>query len=133
MIEPGGSKAGPGLRYLIGQALRQASLCAREDQCPDHVFRCRLCGYSTGNEIDDCPQCHGGWKALDVSHGPNCPKNRFDEGMDSQHGALVRRGFRLLSLKQVGVMLTLADLTEEEFRVMELIESERQKLAAEKQ
>ena len=133
MMAPGGSTAGPGLRHLIGLALRQSGLCGKEAECPDHVFLCRVCGYSTGDEIDECPNCGAGWKSLDVSHGPDCPKNRFDDGMESQHGALIRRGFRLLNAKGIGITLTLSDVTEEEFRVMEMIESERSILAAEKQ
>jgi len=64
---------------------------------------------------------------IDVSHGPGCPKNRLDEAMDSPNGALVRRCFRLLNAKGIGLTITLADITEEEFRVLELIEAERQK------
>jgi hypothetical protein len=39
---------------------------------------------------------------------------------------LVRRCFRILNAKAMGLTITLADVTEEEFRVMELIEVERQ-------
>ena len=39
---------------------------------------------------------------------------------------LVRRCFRFLNAKSIGLTITLADITEEEFRVMELIEAERQ-------
>jgi len=38
----------------------------------------------------------------------------------------VRRCFRLLNAKNIGLTITLADITEEEFRVLELIEAERQ-------
>ena len=34
--------------------------------------------------------------------------------------------FRILSAKNIGLTITLADITEEEFRVLELIEAERQ-------
>jgi len=105
--------------------LRQAELCEREEDCPDRVFRCRKCGYSAQTELDGCPACGADWKAIDVSHGPGCPKNRLDEAMDSLNGALVRRCFRLLNAKTMGITITLADVTEEEFRVMELIETER--------
>ena len=46
--------------------------------------------------------------------------------MDSPNGVLVRRCFRLLNAKAMGLTITLADITEEELRVMELIEAERQ-------
>jgi len=45
--------------------------------------------------------------------------------MESAAGRLVRRCFRLLNAKTLGLTITLADITEEEFRTMELIDSER--------
>jgi len=71
-----------------------------------------------------------GWKAIDVSHGPNCPRNLLDEAMDSPNGILVRRCFRLLNAKTIGLTITLQDITEEEFRVMELIDSEQKEYVA---
>jgi hypothetical protein len=50
--------------------------------------------------------------------------------MDTPNGALVRRCFRLLNAKNIGLTITLADITEEEFRVLELIEAERPQPAA---
>ena len=50
--------------------------------------------------------------------------------MDTPNGILVRRCFRLLNAKAMGLTITLADITEEEFRVMELIEAERQEQVA---
>jgi hypothetical protein len=76
--------------------------------------------------LDGCPACGADWKAIDVSHGPGCPKNLLEEAMDTPNGALVRRCFRILNAKNIGLTLTLADITEEEFRVLELIEAERQ-------
>jgi hypothetical protein len=67
------------------------------------------------------PACGAGWKAIDVSHGPACPKNLLDEAMDTPNGVLVRRCFRILNAKSIGLTITLADITEEEFRVLELI------------
>jgi hypothetical protein len=46
--------------------------------------------------------------------------------MDSPKGILVRRCFRLLNAKTMGITITFADITEEEFRLLELIEIERQ-------
>lgn len=45
--------------------------------------------------------------------------------MDSPNGILVRRCFRLLNAKAIGLTITLQDITEEELRVMELIDSEQ--------
>jgi hypothetical protein len=70
--------------------------------------------------------CGADWKAIDVSHGPACPKNLVEEAMDTPNGGLVRRCFRILNAKGIGLTITLADITEEEFRVLELIEAERQ-------
>jgi hypothetical protein len=64
--------------------------------------------------------------AIDVSHGRGCPKNRLEEAMDTPNGTLVRRCFRILNAKSIGLAITLADITEEEFRVLGLIEAERQ-------
>jgi hypothetical protein len=100
------------------------------EDCPDRVFRCRQCGYSSPDELDGCPACAAGWKAIDVSHGPNCPRNLLDEAMDSPNGILVRRCFRLLNAKAIGLTITLQDITEEEFRVMELIDSEQKEHVA---
>ena len=46
--------------------------------------------------------------------------------MDTPNGALVRRCFRILNARSIGLTITLEDITEEEFRVLELIEAERQ-------
>jgi hypothetical protein len=118
------------VRFLIRSALRQATLCAKEEDCPDRIFRCRQCGYSQSAEMDDCPACGAGWKAIDVSHGPACPKNLVEEAFETPNGILVRRCFRLLNAKSMGLAITLADITEEELRVMEVIEAERQGQAA---
>ena len=114
------------MRFLIRSALRQGTLCGREEDCPDRVFRCKRCGYSQPGELDSCPACGAGWKDIDVSHGPACPKNLIEEAFDAPNGVLVRRCFRLLNAKAMGLTITLADVTEEELRVMELIEAERQ-------
>jgi len=50
--------------------------------------------------------------------------------METPNGVLVRRCFRLVNVKTMGITLTLADLTEEEFRVMELIDSEQREQSA---
>jgi hypothetical protein len=114
------------VRFLIRSALRQGTLCGKEEDCPDRVFRCRQCGYSQPTELDGCPACGAGWKAIDVSHGAGCPRNLLEEAMETPNGILVRRCFRLLNAKAMGLTLTLADLSEEEFRAMEYIEAERQ-------
>ena len=106
--------------------LRQGTLCGKEEECPDRVFHCRECGYSAQTELDGCPACGAGWKAIDVSHGAGCPKNLLEEAMDTPNGVLVRRCLRLLNAKAMGLLITLADITEEEFRAMEMIESDRQ-------
>ena len=73
-----------------------------------------------------CPAGGAGWKAIDVSHGPGCPKNLLEEAMDTPNGALVRRCFRILNAENIGLTITLEAITEEEFRGLELIEAERQ-------
>jgi len=112
--------------------LRQGTLCGPEEECPDRVFRCRECGYSAQTELDGCPACGAGWKAIDVSHGAGCPRNLLEEAMDTPNGVLVRRRLRLLNAQAMGLLITLADITEEEFRVMELIEAQQKEhIAAE--
>ena len=117
------------MRFLIRAVLQQASLCKSEEECPDHVYRCRKCGYSAQEEIDGCPECGAGWKAIDVRHGPGCPRNLLEEAMETPNGILVRRCFRIINAKALGLTITLADITEEEFRVLEFIEAERQEQA----
>ena len=118
------------MRFLIRSAVRQQSLCGKEEDCPDRVFRCRQCGFSSPDENDGCPACNASWKAIDVSHGPNCPRHLLDEAMDTPNGVLVRRCFRLLNAKAIGLTITLDDITEEEFRVMELIDTEQKEYIA---
>ena len=108
------SRAGPLIRWDALQRLISSK-----------AFRCRKCGYSAQTELDGCPACGADWKAIDVSHGPGCPKNLLEEAMDTPNGGLVRRCFRILNAKSIGLTITLADITEEEFRVLELIEAER--------
>ena len=50
--------------------------------------------------------------------GPGCPKKLLEEAMDTPNGALVRRCFRILNAKSIGLTITLADITEEVFRVL---------------
>jgi len=50
--------------------------------------------------------------------------------MDTPNGILVRRCFRLLNAKAIGLTITLQDITEEEFRVMELINTEQKEYVA---
>ena len=52
-----------------------ASWPPADEECPDRVFRCRRCGCSAQTELDGCPACRADWKAIDVRHGPSCPKN----------------------------------------------------------
>ena len=80
--------------------------------------------------MDGCPACGTDWKAIDVSHGAARPKQLVEEAFDTSNGILVRRCFRLLNAKSMGLAITLADITEEELRVMEHIEAERQAQAA---
>jgi hypothetical protein len=80
--------------------------------------------------LDGCPACGAGWKAIDVSHGPCCPRNLLDEAMDTPNGILVRRCFRLMNAKAMGLTITFDDITEEEFRVMELVEVEQKEHVA---
>jgi len=52
--------------------------------------------------------------------------------MDTPNGILVRRSFRLFNAKAIGLSITLDDITEEEFRVMEVIDVEQKEhIAAE--
>ena len=50
--------------------------------------------------------------------------------MDSPQGGLIRRCFKLLNAKTMGFTITLADVTEEEFRAMELIDTARAEQAS---
>lgn len=113
------------MRFLVRSSLQAGTLCGKEEDCPDRVYRCRQCGYSASTELDGCPACGAGWKAIDVSHGPGCPRNLLDEAMETPNGVLVRQCFRLMNAKTMGITITLADITEQEFRVMELIDSEK--------
>lgn len=67
-----------------------------------------------------------------MSHGPGCPKNLLEEALDSPNGALVRRCFRILNSgsKGLGLTITMSDITEEQFRTMELIDAARQEQAS---
>jgi hypothetical protein len=82
--------------------------------------------HSAQTELNGCPACAADWKAIEVSHRPDCPKNLLEEAMDTPNGALVRRCFRILNAKNIGLAITLADITEEEFQALELIEEARQ-------
>jgi hypothetical protein len=71
----------------------------------------------------------GRWRALWASLGELFPAKSPEAGAQVRwlrRTALERRCFRILNAKSFGVTITLADITEEEFRVLELIETERQ-------
>lgn len=110
---------------MIHWLLRKDELCFSEEQCRFHVFRCKACSFECEYEIDECPECGAGWKSLDVQHGPECPRTQLEESMQSPFGCLIDRACRFLNAKGLGITYTFADITEEEYRVMELIESER--------
>jgi hypothetical protein len=65
-------------------------------------------------------------KAIDVSHGPGCPKNLLNEAMDSPNGASGAAVLPHSERESIGLMITLADITEEEFPVLELTKVARQ-------
>ena len=65
-----------------------------------------------------CPDCGADWKAIDVSHWPDCPRNLLEDAMGTPGGALVRRCFRIPNAKSLGLRITLANVTGEEFRVL---------------
>jgi hypothetical protein len=67
--------------------------------------------------VPSCPDCGADWKAIDVSHWPHCPRNLLKDPMGTPSGVLVRRCFRILDAKSLGLTITLADVTGEEFRV----------------
>jgi hypothetical protein len=50
--------------------------------------------------------------------------------MNTPNGVLVRRCFRIMGAKSMGLTITLSDITEEEFRAMEMIEAARQEQTA---
>ena len=139
-IQTGAAKAylslyGTGIRGVSSQAGMRVAIGGidapgPEQECPDRVFRCRKCGSSAQTELDGFPACSAGWKAINVSHGPACPKNLPDEAMDTPNGVLVRRCFRIMGAKSMGLTITLSDITEEEFRAMEMIEAARQEQVA---
>ena len=114
------------MRFLIRSVLHQGRCAGLRKSAPTASSGAARCGYSAQTELDGCPACGAAWKAIDVSHGPGCPKNLLEEALDSPNGALVRRCFRLLNAKSIGLTVTLADITEEEFRALELIEGGRQ-------
>ena len=37
------SPAGPAIRFLIQSALQQSTLCGKDEDCPERIFRCRHC------------------------------------------------------------------------------------------
>jgi hypothetical protein len=84
---PGDWPEEPGVRFLTRSVLCQGTLCGPDEECPDRAFRCRRCGYSAHGELNGCPACGADWKAIDVSHGPGCPKNLLEEALDSPNGA----------------------------------------------
>jgi hypothetical protein len=54
------------------------------------VFRPRECCYVQPEELDAYQACGAGWKAVDVSHGTNCPRSLLDEALETPNGILVR-------------------------------------------
>jgi predicted ATP-dependent serine protease len=90
------------VRFLIRSVLHQGGLCGPDEECPDRVFRCRKCGYSGQTELDGCPACGADWKAIDVSHGPGCPKNLLEEAMDTPNGGRVLELIEAERQEQIG-------------------------------
>jgi len=113
------------VQFLIRSVLRQERSAGRTRVPGPGVPLPGVAG-TRADGIGRMPSCGAGWKAIDVSHGPACPRNLLDEAMDTPNGVLVRRCFRIMGAKSMGLTITLSDITEEEFRAMEMIEAARQ-------
>ena len=72
-------------------------------------------------ELDSCPRAARIGRRHRCQPRAGLSQNRLEEAMDTPNGALVRRCFRHLNARTLGPSnhrITLADITEEEFRVL---------------
>ena len=88
---------------------RNSALIEFELLCPVRPLRAG----GTGSMPWLCGSTEAWSGVVDVSHGPNCPKHLLEEALDTPNGALVRRCFRVLNAKSMGLTITLSDITEE--------------------
>ena len=107
------SPEGPGVRFLIRSALRQGTLCGARK-----IVRA---AYSVAGSAV-IPGRRRGITALLAGPGGRpsisatahaCSKHLVEDAFDTPNGILVRRCFRLLNAKAMGLTITLADITEE--------------------
>lgn len=97
---------------------------------------CRECGLTWSPDDIDIPGMCPGCGALRYERlrCPTCPVLRLDEALESERGAAIRRTFDLMFAAEKHIPLkALADLTGEEFRLMQIIEDERAKYQREKE
>jgi hypothetical protein len=112
------------IRSLIRSASHQGTLCWREEECP--CFEVRSAAIRRRRSWTAVQPVARIGRPLMSANGSGCPKNLLEEAMDTPNGALVRRCFRILNARSIGLTITLADITEKEFWVLGMIEAERQ-------
>ncbi len=95
------------------------------------LVTCNGCGHTREPADQDlpgaCPRC--GETNYDRERCEGCPSTLFDEAMATDTGALVRRAIELDWAASKG-MVTLADINVEEFRALQVIDAEREKVKA---
>jgi len=75
--------------------------------------------------IGRMPSMGAGWKPSMSAHGPACPRNLLDEAMERPMASWCADAFGSWGAKSMGLTIPF-DITEEEFRAMEMIEAARQ-------
>ena len=124
------------MAFLVWCLYHKDALCqGGPSRCPEATdVTCNECGH-TREPVDQdlcgpCPAC--GVTDYDRERCEACPLTLFDEAMGSDKGALVYRALDLDWAAQHS-MVTLADISVEEFSAIRVIDIEREKAKAEAQ
>lgn len=125
------------MRYLIYWALRRESarFCKGPRLChAADAVRCLECGaIRKPAEIDApgaCPEC--GHPKYERERCADCPHTKMDAALESEVGGLLHAAMALDVSLEAGYTITLADVTVEEWKALQVLRNERARYDGEK-
>lgn len=125
----------PGIRWLAYMSLRRDDLCESPRGCNEATeVSCKDCGNRWEPEDirmpGECPSC--GSRRYFRERCAECPLTKLEDALQSDAGAMLARAAEIRAMSDVGIQITLGDLTVDEARALIIIQDEATKHEAEK-